>query len=580
MNRIIIVIFLACILWPGISFSQKREKKKKNKAETTVEIPGNTEEVTNLFLDATTAKLKGDYAGAITLYKSCIEKNPKHSASMYELAQLYFTAADYATAASYAEQASELEPGNKWYKLLLVEIYGKADRKKELLKTCENLVKQDPGNVDFLFELSNAYLMNEDGDGAVETYNKIEEIIGVNEEISLKKQQIYLILKKTDKAAQELEKLIVQFPEEETRYNSMLAEMYMNAGKPDQAIVYYQKILEKDPSNPYIHISLSDYYRQKGDVKRTFDELKLGFANPALDIDTKIRVLLTYFTAAEVYNANKPDIINLAQILVETHPDNAKAHSMYGDFLLDDKKYAEARDEYRKVIAIDSSRYAVWETLLNTEIQLSDYEAMESEGSRAVELFPLFPVPYLFKGVAQLQKNKYEAAVESLNAGIKLVSMNNALLVQFYTSLGDAYNRLKNYKLSDESYEKALKLDPENSYVLNNYAYYLSLRNENLAKAEVMSAKSLKLDAANPANMDTYGWVLYKLGRYPEALQWVEKAVSATASPDSDLLEHLGDIYFKLGDTEKAVLNWQKALNAGTGSQNLEKKIKERKLYE
>jgi Tfp pilus assembly protein PilF len=253
---------------------------------------------------------------------------------------------------------------------------------------------------------------------------------------------------------------------------------------------------------------------------------------------------------------------------------------MYGDFLLDDKRYAEARDEYRKVIAIDSSRYAVWETLLNTEIQLSDYEAMESEGTRAVELFPLFPVPYLFKGVAQLQKNKYEAAVESLNAGIKLVSVNNALLVQFYTSLGDAYNRLKNHKLSDESYEKALKLDPENSYVLNNYAYYLSLRNENLAKAEAMSAKSLKLDAANPANMDTYGWVLYKLGRYPEALQWVEKAVAVTASPDSDLLEHLGDIYFKLGDTEKAVLNWQKALNAGTGSQNLEKKIKERKLYE
>lgn len=580
MKRIIIIIFLTALIWPGTGFSQKREKRKKNKAETTVEIPGNTEEVTNLFIDATTAKLKGDYAGAITLYKACLEKNPKHSASLYELAQLYFTAGDFATAASFAEQASELEPGNKWYKLLLVEIYGKTDRKKELLKTCQNLVKQDPGNVDFLFELSNAYIMNEDGDGAIDTYNKIEEVIGINEEVSLKKQQIYLILKKTDKAALEIEKLIAQFPEEETRYNSMLAEMYMSAGKPDEAFVYYQKIQNKDPENPYIHITLSDYYRQKGDIKRTFDELKLGFANPALDVDTKIRVLMTYFTATEVYNANKAEIINLAHILVQTHPDNAKPYSMYGDFLLDDKKYAEARDQYRKVIAIDSSRYAVWETLLNTEIQLSDYDAMESEGTRAVELFPLFPVPYLFKGVAQLQKNKNEAAIESLNAGIKLVSVNNALMVQFYTSLGDAYNRMKNHKLSDESYEKALKLDPENSYVLNNYAYYLSLRNENLEKAEAMSAKSLKLDAVNPANMDTYGWVLYKLGRYPEALQWVEKAVSATVSPDSDLLEHLGDIYFKLGDTENAVLNWKKALNAGTGSQNLEKKIKERKLYE
>jgi Tfp pilus assembly protein PilF len=95
-----------------------------------------------------------------------------------------------------------------------------------------------------------------------------------------------------------------------------------------------------------------------------------------------------------------------------------------------------------------------------------------------------------------------------------------------------------------------------------------------------MAAKAVKLDPANPADMDTYGWVLYKLGRYSEAVQWVEKAVAATPSPDTDLLEHLGDIYFKLGETDKAVMQWQNALKAGKGSEFLEKKIKERKLYE
>jgi len=74
--------------------------------------------------------------------------------------------------------------------------------------------------------------------------------------------------------------------------------------------------------------------------------------------------------------------------------------------------------------------------------------------------------------------------------------------------------------------------------------------------------------------------VLYKLGRYEEAAQWVEKAVAATPSPDADLLEHLGDIYFKLGNTDKALLNWQNALKVGKGSEFLEKKVKEKKLYE
>ncbi len=580
MKKIITIILLAAILWPGTGFSQKREKRKKHKSVAETEVAGNTEEVTNLFIDATTAKLVGETAKAIGLYESCLAKNPKHAPSMYELAQLFFDAADYTSAARLGEQAAELEPGNKWYKLLLVEIYGKAGKKKELLEICTKLVKQDPGNVDYLYELANAYLMNEDGSNAINTYNKIEAILGVTEEISLKKERIYLIQKKTDQSVAELQKLIKAFPDQETRYTSMIAEMYMNAGQPDVAAGYYQQILAKDPENPYIHISLADYYRKKGDTKRSFDELKQGFANPALDIDTKIRVLLAYFTSNEMYTKNKADVFDLAQILVKTHPDDPKAHSMYGDFLLDDKKYSEARDEFRKVISMDSSRYAVWESLLNADLQLADYTALEAESRRAIELFPLLPVPYLFEGVALLEEKRYDEAVERFNAGVKLVSGNNVLLVQFYTYLGDTYNRLKNNRQSDESYENALKIDPENSYVLNNYAYYLSLRGENLEKAETMSAKSVKLDAGNAANMDTYGWVLYKLGRYDEAAEWVEKAIAATPSPDTDLLEHLGDIYFKQGKIEKAMHNWVKALEIGKGSEFLEKKIKDKKLYE
>ena len=580
MKRIFILILVAAILLPMAGFAQKREKKKKQKAETTTEEAFNSTEVTNLFIDATRARLAGDVTKAIKLYETCLAKNPKHSASMYELAQLYFNTSDYSTAARYAENASEIEPGNKWYKLLLVEIYGKAGRKKELLATCEKLVEQDPRNLDFLYELANAYLMNDDGNNAIKTYEKIEDLLGVTEEISMQKQRIFLIQNKTEKAAQEMEKLIKEFPDQETRYLSTLAEMYVQSGKQDEALKIYEKILEKDPNNPYIHITLSDFYRQKGEMERSFDELKLGFANPALDVDTKVRVLLAFFSVSEMYNEHKQDIIELAQILVVTHPDDPKSHSLYGDLLLDNKKYAEARDEFRKVIAIDSSRYAVWESLLNAEIQLADYKALENESARAMELFPLLPVPYLFRGVALLESKNYSEAVSNLNTGAKMVSGNNLLLVQFYTYLGDAYNRMKDYQLSDESYEKALKIDPENSFVLNNYAYYLSLRNVKLDKAESMSAKSLKLDPTNAANMDTYGWILYKLGKYSEAAEWVQKAIDATPEADPDLLEHLGDIYYKSGNKEKASQLWQNALKVGKGSDFLEQKVKEGILYE
>ena len=455
MKRIFTILFLLVILWPGLANAQKREKKKRHKTEVTEGVNENRSEITNLFIDATNARLMGDTAKAISLYESCLAKNPKHSASMYELAQLYFESNDYSSASRFAEQASEIEPENKWYKLLLVEVYGKAGNKKKLLETCEKLVYKDPGNVDYLYELANAYLMNNDGSNAIKIYDKIEEVIGVTEEISMQKQRILLIEKKTELAAAEIEKLLKEFPDQEIRYLSVLAEMYMQAGRPDDAIRYYQQVLSKDPENPYIHITLSDYYRQKGDKKRSFVELKLGFANPALDIDTKIRVLLSYFTVNELYTENKADIFELAQILVKTHPAEPKAHSMYGDFLLDEKRYSEARDEFRNVIRIDSSRYAVWESLLTAEIQLADYSALEEESSRAIELFPLLPVPYLYKGVALMERKKTEESISSFNTGLKLVSGNNALMAQFYTYLGDAYHRVKNYRASDESYEKA-----------------------------------------------------------------------------------------------------------------------------
>lgn len=579
MNKNILFFLLILFIIPVHLNAQLWGKKQKKKTEKT-EVVIDNQAVTNLFIDATKARLIGEKAKAMSLYTSCLEKNPNHAASMYELAQLYFDQADYATAARYAERAAEIEPENKWYKLLLVEIYGKSNSASELLKVCKSLVAIDPQSADFQYELANAYLISNDGNNAIKTYNRIEEIMGITEEISLQKQRILLIMNKPDQAAEEIEKLMVAFPYEKSRYLSILAEMYMQLKKPDIAATYYEKIKETDPNNPYVHISLADYYSKKGETQKSFDEMKIGFSNPALDIDTKIRVLLSYFTTNEKYEEQKTQIFELAAILVNVHPGEPKSHSMYGDLLLDDKHFAAARDQFRKVIEVDSSKYAVWESLLNAELFLQDFEALANESIRATELFPLQPVPYLFKGSSELEKKQYSEALTSFSTGVKLVSGNQPLLSQFYTYLGDTYNQLKNHPKSDEYYEKALKINPENSYVLNNFAYYLSIRGENLDKAMIMSDKAVKLAPDNAANLDTYGWILYKLGKYEDALIWVEKAVKLTKGIDPDLYEHMGDIYFKLGQTDKAVECWQKAMDTKSGSLLLEKKIKDRKLYE
>jgi tetratricopeptide (TPR) repeat protein len=82
----------------------------------------------------------------------------------------------------------------------------------------------------------------------------------------------------------------------------------------------------------------------------------------------------------------------------------------------------------------------------------------------------------------------------------------------------------------------------------------------------------------NDTYLDTYAWVLYKMKDYAGAKASLEKALQTTK--DATVIEHYGDVLYQLGEKEKAVAEWQRAKKAGQGSDLLERKLKDRKLYE
>lgn len=200
-----------------------------------------------------------------------------------------------------------------------------------------------------------------------------------------------------------------------------------------------------------------------------------------------------------------------------------------------------------------------------------------------IELFPMQPLPYLFNGFALLEKKNYEAARHSLENGVMLVVDNDLLEGQFYSTLGDVYNKLKEHEKSDRSYDKALKLKPDDAYVLNNYSYYLTLRMENLPKAKEMAAKANELMPDKASFQDTYGWVLFKMGDYENAEKWLKKAIDNDNKNSPVLLEHYGDVLFKLGRKTDAMKYWIKAkenTKEGETTESLQEKIRTGILHE
>ena len=297
-------------------YKAPEEQKKANKS---------------LIYDAKKAEILGDLNKAEELFKKVLEKNPNSDVAYYELANIYYRYNDYEDALIYAEKAASIDPGNIWYQQLQADLFQKNGQYDNATKVFASLVKTEPENLDYRYQLAIAYIYSGEYHHAIKEYNLIEEMIGITEEVSIQKQKLYIQLRKVDNAAEEIKQLIEARPGE-NKYYAILAEMYMSQDELEKALGVYKTIADKFPNDPYIHISMSDYYRKTGDKEKSFEELKLGFANPRLEIDSKIQILLSYYTVNEIYDELKEEAITLATILIESHPSYTNRPHFYYAF--------------------------------------------------------------------------------------------------------------------------------------------------------------------------------------------------------------------------------------------------------
>lgn len=553
-----------------------KSNSSKNDVEVTYKDRVNFE---HLFHNANKERLLGNYKEAAALFYECLNIIPKEPVVHYELAKLFDLSNQYEVSLKHAKEAVALSPDNYWYRNLYAFVLQRTGNAKEAVKQYETLITQYPEKVDLYYELAGIQLYLEQYDNALKSYSKLEEKMGVMEEITLQKQKIYIKQNKLDDAVKELNKLIDSNPSE-VRYKSYLAELYLANEMEDKAFEIYHSILATNPDDPYAHLALHDYYKQKGDSEKAYDEIQQVFSNKHFDLDAKMQILLTYYSHAETDGEVKKEAHNLNKLLIKTHPDEAKPYTIYGDFLYQDKKLESANKNYLKAIELDSSKFAIWSQVMFIEGELEDYDNMLIHAKKAVELFPNQPIFYYFYGVANIQKKNYEEAAEYMALGVDFVVDNPPLKAQFYASLGDSYYQIKDYVNSDANYEKALKIEPDNIYVLNNFSYYLSLRNEKLDLAEEMSARTNEIEPNQANYEDTYGWILYQQGKYVVAREWLEKSLTHGGDKNPVILEHLGDVNAKLNNLTKAVEYWQKAKDLGGKSDFLDKKIADKKLYE
>lgn len=537
-------------------------------------------DVTYTFLNANKEKILGNWNTAAELFAEVIRKDPQNAAAMYELSNVFVEQKKFTDALFFSKSAYKLDPNNQWYAQHYAYVLQRNSRFKESAEVFAQLIKDHPEVESYYLELADANVYAGQFEEAIKAYDQLEARFGVSEEFVINKCRIYQQLKKPEKAIQELQKLITADPKNVEVYG-LLAELYQVQGDTAKALETFQQIEKIDPENPFVHLSLADFYRNAGDKEKSFTELKLAFQNPRLEIETKISILGSYYSLVDQYPELKGQSVELCQLLVSTHPSDPRSYAVQGDFLVQEKKYEEARTNYRKARELGSKDYSVFSQLLFLDSQLQDWQSMLTDSEEALSLFPDQPFVYFFNGIAKQQNKKYAEAIAVLNTGLNLVVDNPELESSFNSTMGEAYHELNEHAKSDQRFERALELDPNDATVMNNYAYFLSLRGERLDRAEALSKKSNELEPDNTSYEDTYGWIMFMMGNFKEAKTWIEKSLQHGGDNSAAVLEHYGDVLYKLGDLPQALEYWQRAKSAGDGaSDQLDQKILQKKYVE
>ena len=574
MMKIAFGLLIVAILITGCSTKNVISKTKGNtKIE---EIKKRDTEYKYYFVEGVKQKMLGNLGQAVGYFEKALTLNAKSSAASYELSGIFTLTGKYNKAIEYAKRAEQIDEENIWYKLHLANLYHITKNIDSTIVVYEKIYEKFPDRNDLAFNLSELYKENGDKEKALEIYEKLEEKVGISKHLGFAKEELYEKKGEFLMAKNELDKLLKIY-ENDVNILGVLAELYNNNGYDDKAKETYEIMFKIDPDNYNAKVSLLGYYRKKKEYSKVFEIVKEIINNREINVNEKVRMMLSFVSnpgETRDYTANLEILIDM---LEDQYPDDYKVKAIAADLCISTGKLGEARNKLKYIIEKGKGNFVLWEQFLLIENSMRNYQELYRESEQAINIYPDRPTLYMLRGISASELKKYDIAIEALEEGLSLLKNDKQLKIQFYSLIGDGYRSMGLDKKSDEAMEMALEIDSENTIVLNNYAYYLSERGSKLKKALKMSSKCIKTEPINATYLDTYGWILFKMGKINEAKIYLEKAMNNAGVNDPEITEHYGDMLYEMKEYKRAVETWEDSIILGGDKVKIEKKIYEAK---
>lgn len=566
MIRISDFIISVCLFWavfvPNVHAQEPR--------------PGSDSE--NKVMDAVAMMNEGDVKGAEAVLTSLLAEDVSNDAAWYYLANVSLRKNDLAGAEEYFRKAIDLDPGNFWYRYRLAGIYAATQRQELTIDMYEKLLEDFPDKTELYLDMVELYAAQGEYEKALDTIEEVETVFGVTEALAMYRFNLLRTLGKNEEAFASLEKYNKEYSSPYVL--STLADWQMSMYNDSTALAYYDEALELAPDYTPALLGKIETYRMTRKYDEYFRALDVFAGSGDIPAPAKSEYLMAVVqrTDPKFIRSFMPQIDSVMEKTLTVHPEDSTVLQTAGVYFYSTDRKDKAKEYFGKNAEVWPESLSASATFVEFLMYAEDWEALSDQGRKAYERFPKETSFLEMASVGDYNLERYEDVLQICEKVLEVAPADSSSTLRAWSTMGDIYHRLGEGKKAYKAYDKALKINPDYVYVLNNYAYYLSEDGRNLKKALAMSRKTIEAEPDNSTYLDTYGWILFLQGKAAEAKPYFKQAMLYGGKDSAVVLDHYAEVLYALKEYDMAFVYWNLARQKSNGDiPDLDAKIEARK---
>ncbi len=518
-----------------------------------------TDKPYELFSIGCQLELEGKISEAIDYYLSALRYDPKASEIYLSLANAFYKIRDFDKGIEYAEQGLVFaKDSSEFYGIIAAGYIGKGDF-KNAIKIYQIIRDLKPQDVSIMQTIALLY------EGLGDLNSAIRILIEVPD--SLKNAEIF---NRLGTLAGKLKKHsdAIGFYRQAYALDSTNAFALLGIGTgfdflnvKDSSIYYYEIALKYNDSND-LRRRLLDLY---GDTEQ-YEKL-VRIAKEILKsnyYDAFVRRSLGF----ALYKLGKMDEA-LSEFLISAglNPTDDYSRFYIARINLEQKKLDEAQKAIEEAIKINPDFVELWVYAGFIAFDKKDYKSARYYFTEAAYRNADMSQIYYLLGVAYELDSIYTEAYFNYK---KSISLNPSSLPGL-SAFANLCDRLERKDEALQTFERIIQIDSTDATALNYVGYTYAEKGEKLDYALELIERALRIEPNNGYIIDSRGWVYYQMGDYQSALIDLKRASEIVE--DAVILEHLGDVYIKLNEIEKAIEAYKKVLNLEPHNKKVREKL-------